>query len=158
MINLKEHRWFSDCFENSEATAFNLDKKNFSYSAIRDKILSVSAYYVSEGVTVNQKIPILFSDQYKFIISVYALWNIGAVPVLINNKLNKEEVYKQVEFIDSTVIITDLTEIEIESSTINRIIYNEESAIANIELRNPSFDETALMLFTSGSSGNPKMC
>jgi O-succinylbenzoic acid--CoA ligase len=130
---------------------------------------SYLAYYLQKNYKVNQGniAAILSGNNIDFMILLFALWKLGAVPVPINIRLNNSETDSLISFLKPSLIFRgdDNKSITDKGSTIIRIgvdytIPENLALTGNVVLQDnfKIFDEndTALILFTSGTSGNPK--
>lgn len=134
-------------------------QKRFNYHSIIQSCKHSAAVLKQLGVERNSLIPILMNNSPDFIIAVISLWILEAIPVPINIKLSPTEIKNHLDFLKCQKII-------ISSSTEN-LIENDQAQLINFETLKQntdgldldfSFDKnrTAVVLFTSGSSGKPK--
>jgi o-succinylbenzoate---CoA ligase len=130
---------------------------------------SYLAYYLNKNYKVNKGdvSAIISGNNIDFIILLFALWRLGAVPVSINTRLNNSETDSLIRFLKpSFIFIGDDNKSNTDKgSTIIRIgvdytIPGNISLPGNVVLQDyfKTYDENdaALILFTSGTSGNPK--
>lgn len=94
---------------------------------------------LSSTITEKDIVAISAEHSPKFIIDLFALWNLGAAVLPVNPKLKKAEIDRQLSFIGCK-FISDYSTGEIKSRSLNN--YNH--------------DKGALLLFTSGSTGEQK--
>jgi o-succinylbenzoate---CoA ligase len=113
---------------------------------------------------------ILLDNNIDFILLLFALWKSGAVPVPINIRLNDYETKNLFKFLKPSFIFSDqdlnkqMTNqdakiISIDNNYILQVIDDiHESSYLTEKVQEFEFNEnsTALILFTSGTSGNPK--
>jgi o-succinylbenzoate---CoA ligase len=134
--------------------------ETFSFVDINDKASSLSYYLQSNYKIKKGDITAVISDNnINFILLIFALWKLGAVPVPLNIRLNDSEINNLIEFLKPSFIYID-SEIKkrINQTDILISIVDVPPANAGISKSEISdFDEDiALILFTSGTSGNPK--
>lgn len=133
-----------------------------SYSELDD--LSTSfAEYISDKVTKKELVGIYLDNSIEFIISVISLWKLGAVPVPLNLLATEDELSKLVSITNLKTVITDkihsqhinhLSSVSIIPFDIQKISFKKPSQ----EFISSEYDENdeSVVIFTSGSSGNPK--
>jgi O-succinylbenzoic acid--CoA ligase len=135
-------------------------ESSLSYSYLFEQSARLSAALLQKGILPGDKIAVLLKHSPEFIFTINALWLVGAIPVLINTRNTFEEIEYQTEFTDAKFLLADLSGIDkvksIKSAGV--LLINElylsripENIISNFDLNN-----TALILFTSGSTRKPK--
>jgi O-succinylbenzoic acid--CoA ligase len=142
-------------------TALIFNDKCYSYNELFLKINSVSVALKKLGIEKNDNVALLSSNSDEFVIIIFALWNIGAVPIPINIRLLPEEILKLTDFTQCKFLLHD--DFSIFSSKnqnmqifsfadlFNADYYHSEHFHFHIDGK-----DIALILFTSGSTGNPK--
>ncbi len=131
------------------------------YSSLFEKIQAAEIYLHRTGVERNDKIGILADHSAEFVITIFALWKLNAVPVPLNKKLLNREIENQVEFAGCKFLIYDpafnisykkIKSVKIEIGKFKNIFPKKtEDYLLEVDL-----EQTALVLFTSGSTGNSK--
>jgi o-succinylbenzoate---CoA ligase len=112
---------------------------------------------------------IISDNNVDFVLLIFALWKLGAVPVPLNIRLNKTEVNTVIKFLKPAFVflhdnIKDLTELMGETILIPLNIFTQAAPGADYSSKVNETDlmvkfseeDTALILFTSGTSGRPK--
>lgn len=135
----------------------NSGSKKFSYLKLF-KLANDYAFYFSErGIKKNTHVAIDTKNALEFLITINALWLIGAIPVPINNRLSKNEKLQLVKFADcEAIVVTEnlfyKAKIKILNLSNNQIPEkNEKYIYCKFVPKN-----IALMMYSSGSTGNPK--
>ncbi len=162
MITLsnKDH-WFIDRVKLSEKDkAIIFNGRKISFGELQEFTMQAASYFEKSGIKQNDHVAIISKNNVEFIITIFALWLIGAVPVPLNIRSTIDEIKSLVEFSHSNFLINICGVISNKTiSNFEIIDFNLENVEKQDEYFKPSiFDPTkiALMLFTSGSSGIPK--
>jgi O-succinylbenzoic acid--CoA ligase len=128
---------------------------SFSYKQISGITELIADKMFAAGL-VNQKIiPILTSNPFDLILSVISLWRNNAVSVPLNIHLLKNDLEEQINFLKVENIIC-------ETNFANDFPSLIKFSFSNIPLNNLILStdfqasDTAVLLFTSGTSGKPK--
>jgi len=135
------------------------DKEIIYLKTLNHKSTSFAKKLIHIGVKSEDRVPILINNSPDFIISVLSLWMIEAIPVPINLKLLISEIEEQIRFLDCQYVLIDGSfkqKINIGDAKLIKLEIAFDSLMES-EL-NFKFDEgrTAVIMFTSGSSGKPK--
>lgn len=162
MITLtnKDH-WLIDRVKlsvNEKAIIFN--DNEITYIELQKLSFQAANYLEKSGINKDDRIAIISENNLEFIISIFALWLIGAVPIPLNIRSTENEIKNFVEtshsnfLINICSILTNRTipNLEIINFDLKKIEKQEEHFKASVF--NPA--KIALMLFTSGSMGIPK--
>lgn len=152
-------RTFNDIFNSSRfnSKAISSGEINYDYRDLNFLISKYSSFLQTRGIKQQDLIPIVSRNSWQFVVSLFALWNIGAVPVPLNCRqkasellklfklLKSETVLAEKEFIHSETNLDfiDIDQLPIVSGSASPAFYNKLS-------------DTALLLFTSGTTGTPK--
>lgn len=134
-------------------------QKTLTYHSVNQSCGHSTEMLRKFGVEKNSLVPILMENSSDFIIVVISLWMLEAIPVPINIKLSPSEIKTQLDFLKCKEIIV--------SSSTKNVIHNDRLQEINFETLKQNIDETdldfsfdknrtAVVLFTSGSSGKPK--
>lgn len=134
--------------------------KTFSFTDINDKASSLSQYLQSNyKIKKRDVIVVICENNVEFIMLIFALWKLGAIPVPLNIRLNDSEINNLIKFLKPSFIYN-------ESGIKKRINFQTDKIISllNVSSAKSKTSETeillqeniALILFTSGTSGNPK--
>ena len=133
----------------------------YDYESLYGKILSTVSFLKDKGVNKDDKVALLGNNEPSFIISIFALWKLQAVPVPINYRLLKDEINTQISFAECKYLLYDavydnlIPNIGIRSSKLEDIINLPALPVKGF-LLNPDPAQPALILFTSGSTGFSK--
>ena len=142
-------------------TALVFNDKCYSYNELFIKINSVSSTLKNLGVTTNDKVALLGSNSDEFVIIILALWNIGAVPIPLNIRLLSSEIIKLTDFTECKFLLLESYSIfSLKNKNIKVFSFCDLFNSDHNKKINTQFTinekDIALILFTSGSTGNPK--
>src|ERR1035437_2909931 len=145
--------------------------ETFSFKDINDRAISL-AHFLQKYYKIKRGdiTAIISENNIEFILLLFALWKSGAVPVPINIRLNDSETNNLVTFFKPSFIFTDRSinkQVNCQDDKIIHIVTDyvipvkaeiSENSVIPEKTDISDFDEnnTALILFTSGTSGNPK--
>ncbi|MCH8942593.1 MAG: o-succinylbenzoate--CoA ligase [Bacteroidetes bacterium] len=150
---------FYKIFQNESAVIISKDE-TINYSVLQKKVFSVSEHLSEKGVKENDIVAILGRNSIDFIILILSLWEIKAVPVPLNFNLSHKELKLILNELSPKKILYDINLNKIhkfENQDNINYPFNYSSFI-NGKKENKELDlkRTALIIFTSGSSGKPK--
>jgi o-succinylbenzoate---CoA ligase len=134
-----------------------IDDKQSIYFPDLSKIISKTAqYYLDNGVKPKNNIALIGDNSIEYVITVYSLWKLGAIPLPINTRLKDDEIKSIINSSNCSIIIKD----ENFSTTLSGfnsikmfLKSDEEECNINNEAKP---DDVAVIIHTSGSSGTPK--
>ena len=156
---------FNKNFNPSSAAI--IEKDNFiTYENLISKINYLTDYFQKERVVKNNLVGIISSTNSEFIIAVIALWHIGAIPVPLNLRLTQNELKEQLAVAECKCLIqikdakdfSSLLGMEgLKVLNINNVeILSQYNKDKKETKQFNHADDTAIILFTSGSAGKPK--
>jgi o-succinylbenzoate---CoA ligase len=137
--------------------------KSFPAVFIQDKVITYEKLFscisygkklLSSYVNKGEKVAIIADNSFEYIVSLLSIWELGLKAVLINNKLTEKEIIKQLAFVNPKLVISDST-VEYsggENLSITEFISGGDTADEVYF----SYDDVALIIFTSGTTSTPK--
>jgi O-succinylbenzoic acid--CoA ligase len=131
-----------------------------NYEEFRKEVLKTAGILSALGIGDKDNIAIIGNSDVDFVINLLALWQIKTVPVLISPRLTRSEIEQQIITSDCKVVLQNRMIKSIAPSFDIKIIiypFDEELEPDDIEASeelNP--EDTAIIIFTSGASGNSK--
>jgi acyl-CoA synthetase (AMP-forming)/AMP-acid ligase II len=114
------------------------------------------------GVRPGDRVMVLAYNAPEFVLACWAIWHLGAVPVLGNRWWAQHEIMHALELTRPALVITDmphpgaLPARAIETSSLRRAWATGGGGSLPVAAARPDEDQPGLILFTSGSSGAPK--
>lgn len=148
--------FFYKYFDREELTAIRTDSESISYKKLFELSDKISRNINSILSTEQKYIPVLSSNSADFIINTVALWNLGLVPVPLNTRWTEKEI-SEVIFNNNFKFILFEREYsdKLSALEINKFSFDDLFNI-NSELFQKRFNDEAVVIFTSGSSAQPK--
>lgn len=138
--------------QRAERTALIDEGKVVTYGAMRARIEAIASYLVARGIQPHTHVALCMHNDRLFIESLYAIWTIGAVAIPINPDYTETE---------RTFILRDgdvVFAISEQPLEVPYVIASQLEAIrpTSCDHHPLASDDTALILYTSGTTGQPK--
>lgn len=133
-------------------------KEEISYSEFDKLVNSCASFLKESGIKKGDHIAIIDDNNPDFILIVFSIWKLKAVPVPVNIKLLPKEIEEQIGFADCKyVLISKYLNIKIKYPNVICFPFKDNKR-KKTSSKKPAYNknETALIMFTSGSSGNSK--
>lgn len=154
------------------------NEKTITNREFKTLVDNVAQYLLDSGVKPGDKVAVIMGNCYEFIVNIFAISKVGAVVVTINNFLKEDELayiindsQSKLLFVSakfakeatnlvsktcaSKIIWVDTPPLNNEQNIdYNKIITQSNSQIS--EPHNSKIDDTAFILYTSGTTGKPK--
>lgn len=135
--------------------------QEFSYSQVFELCKKTADYLYSKGIRKGSHVSVVSENSYEFIIVINALWVIGAIPILINSRLQKNEIEKLLIHSDSKFLINIRIKVNFDKPDFKKVI---DFSIDKIQYHKSfryfgkfELDNNAVMIYSSGSTGEPKL-
>jgi len=149
--------------------------KNWTYEDVTAKVRQVSDYLIEEGVKEHDRVAILSESRPEWVVAFFATVRCGAVVVPLDAKLTRVELKAILADAEPRLIFVSAALRETaewlrsEIPTLENIVplnsdtappeapcMDDLHARAAHEVRDRAADETALIVYTSGTTGKPK--
>ena len=150
-------------------TAFLRDGGGTTYDALLDRVRAVAGALAAQGVRRGMKVLVRMPNCIEFAVSFLALARIGAVPVLVNSLLGREEVDYVLDHsgAEAAVTLADIAgPVLAHKDRVRTFLWRGEhpgatrlDGAGGADAPAPAdtaSDEPAFMVYTSGTTGRPK--
>jgi len=154
--------------------ALIFERRRISYRKLTETVSELAAGLLNLGIRPGEKIGILLSNSPEYVFSYFGILKAGAVVVPLNSFLKTEELIyiladSEVKFLITSsdflemanqlrIRVESLEKIIIVNRKISKTISFEELLSSSLLRAGPVLlpEETALLLYTSGTTGYPK--
>ena len=129
-----------------------------TFLELKEKSLTYARKLASLGVQKQTRVAILSGNSEEMVITLYAISYLKAVAVLLNTRLTAAELTFQLHASNTNLLVTSVdidTKLFDNQKTFKEMEQLEEVHIAVADEIN--LNETFTMMFTSGTTGQPKM-
>ena len=132
-----------------------------SYEALVDRVFATAASLAASGIRPGTHVGALFARSEQTVIFMAALFHLGAVYIPLDESYPIARIAHMIHGGNVSVILADAENVDkIPESYTGTVLMLEKlpkrSADAGVELNRGSGDDTAYIVFTSGSTGPPK--
>lgn len=163
-------------YASKEALVYVEDGRRFTFEKLNNQIDMISKSLISIGIKKDDHIALLASNSPEWITVFLATLKIGGICVCLNNSATEEEIDYMLKESDSTILIVSdkdmIEKVDLEKYTYLKItikmktlfnlalIMSQMKRVLDDELEvvsnNVTPDDTAVILYTSGTTGRPK--
>lgn len=133
-------------------------ERRVSFAEFRDAVRACRSILTSRGVGVGDRVMVFGYNSPEWVVALWATWLAGAVPVLANRWWSPAEIEHAVTLLAPAHVLTDTSlDVAVPTSPLSDLTAAfDEPAVDAASVPHTDPDATALVLFTSGSSGMPK--
>jgi O-succinylbenzoic acid--CoA ligase len=158
MKNLSPEKFFL-LRQNDSAKALISSSGTYTFDQLRQKVLAIASLLNSQQISTGDRVGIIGQNNVDFVINVLALWQISAIPVPLNLRLNESEIEEQVRLANCSTILVQNELYKKVISTSKKVIKYPVLVIDYYSF--PGRDELkandpAVIIFTSGSTTKSK--
>ena len=164
--------------QNKNKTVIFTENTKITNGQLQDSVDKFARFLELSGIKPKDKVAMVLSNSQYFIIALFAITKLGAIAVPINNFLKKDELEYIISNCEAKLLVaseafeSELIDIRVNSSVTrtiwtdkqngldeNNFCFEEVLSSTNIHENisyTPTLDDTALIVYTSGTTGNPK--
>lgn len=141
------------------------DDKEYTFSELQNMVLHQASVFSKKGITAGDRVMVFVPMSIELYVSVLALFYIGGVAVFLDEWVSKDRMelcckLAKCEGFIASFKIRVLAVLSSELRYIEHWFKLPDTAVAKpeikVELYYPQPEETALITFTTGSTGTPK--
>lgn len=153
-----------------------------SYTDLAEQVASAAAGFLHRGIRSGQRVLVQLPNSLDFVVSCFALFRLGAVPIMVMPGLREKELtavcsvgepvacivpdrflgFDHVQLAEKLMVVTpSMTQIFVAGETVKHCPLQ---AVANVELREqlasysyPHPEQLAFLLLSGGTTGTPKL-
>lgn len=144
-----------------DASAVIMDDEHLTYAEIHRRVNYLASYLVKQGVSVDKPVGLLVQRSPQALIAILAILQAGGIVVPLDTSYPRDYLARIIGLCAPVILLTEDTCLNLLSEEVTCPVVNlthfrlEDSAASKVE--SPSFpDQLCLILFTSGSTGQPK--
>lgn len=133
------------------------DRERYTYSDVRDGVIA-AASALADRVRPGTRVGLFLDSTPNFVLYEYAAFYLGAVVTPINRAMKQDEARRLVERLDIAVVVCDAP-LDLGADVVTHQVAGEFDVPDVSALVRPAqldIDDAALLLQTSGSTGEPK--
>jgi O-succinylbenzoic acid--CoA ligase len=137
-------------------------KKKITYEQFYQAVRSTAEYLKVLDLKEKTKVAIFAPNSVEYLIVLYALWRIGVITCLLNTRIPEENINTQLKEINAKHLITSIDSflhsdaIDAQKISLQEIIKSNPSLKEEDEKFEFNLHQATTILFTSGSTDNPK--
>ena len=132
---------------DASSPAIRFEQREISYGELRAETLKMAQAIRSLGVERGDRIALLLHDSPEFIEAFIAICSLGAIAVPINTSLRAED--------QSAIVQNSGAKLTLTEESLKELL-NKVKETESINFPAPAENEPAFILYTSGSTGEPK--
>ncbi len=141
---------------NPDKIFLTTDDGQLTFSEVYELVIKFE-HFLSGKIKKDSYVPLLCENNPGFIVSIFALWQYGATPVVLNHKLTQREITAIIQRYNfSHILLHSGLQNKFSFTNINQIIFPDFFDYDVEETKAGNYKSTAVVLFTSGSKGEPK--
>ncbi|MFI1338423.1 class I adenylate-forming enzyme family protein [Streptomyces sp. NPDC020845] len=144
----------------SERTAFHADGRAWTFAEVFDGAARVAAGYRSHGLRTGDRVLLALPDSVEMVWCLLGAWQAGLVAVPVNVQMSREDLTRDVVTAEPALVVVDpetagwLGDSGLApTSEVGPLVAAEPE-----EVFATGGDAAALAVFTSGTTGAPKLC
>jgi long-chain acyl-CoA synthetase len=162
--------------KRKKKVALFVDEEKITYASVLENVNTTAGFLAAQGVKEGDKVALFLRNCPEFIYTVFAISKLGAVVVPVNTFLKEEELTYILEDSGASVLVASMVHKKVVSNSkastlCNFILWEGNEPVVGekhhsfaeaVELNAFSennaktLDDTAVLMYTSGTTGKPK--
>lgn len=136
-----------------DAIALRDDEREYSNADLLARVTNAAAALAERGIHSGDVVAILLPNRAELIVTLFAIWRLGAAATPINPVLGAAEVAYQISDAGAALVVSDRS---VEGANTVLLTELEPSTTAAIDPHASDGSDLALLIYTSGTTGSPK--
>lgn len=146
---------FNTSETNPTSVCLIADNISYSYQEMAISIIEKAGWFQYKGVKKGMRVAIFSDDSAQVTIGILGLWVLGAVCMPINISQPNKKISKICDIVQPDLAFAD-EDFIIDRKPFQTYKISGFSKPIKNPIRTPNPDDTAIVMFTSGTSGTPK--
>lgn len=144
--------------QNLSAKAIVSSSITYTFEEFRKKVLNRASALKSQNVSGKDRVGVLGQNSVDYVTNILALWQLSAIPVPINSKLNKSEINDLLIAANcNSILVSEKFLDNVSGIDIKVIDFRSDDNYPITESREQlKLSDPAVIIFTSGSTGKSK--
>jgi len=144
--------------QNLSAKAIVSSSITYTFEEFRKKVLNRASALKSQNVSGKDRVGVLGQNSVDYVTNILALWQLSAIPVPINSKLNKSEINDLLIAANcNSILVSEKFLDNVSGIDIKVIDFRSDDSYPITESREQlKLSDPAVIMFTSGSTGKSK--
>lgn len=138
-------------------TALIDNEKQLTYSDAVRRVRQIASGLRTQDVRIGDRVAILGDIDLEIVLAVHACWWCGAIPVPIDASVGGDRLQDQLEMISAEMKLASEPMSSNDASSIRVTVLEESGGDADAPPIQITANDTAVILFTSGTTGSPSM-
>jgi acyl-CoA synthetase (AMP-forming)/AMP-acid ligase II len=135
--------------------------RHWEPAEVRRQVAMRVASYSSLGLERGDRVLIIFGNRLEFFAELLAVWSLGGCAIPVDRRLTGFEVRKLADVAQPRIAVVDEnTDVQLIDNLAGAQVVNtlehDVATVKGVRRSDPKLDDDALILFTSGSTGQPK--
>lgn len=143
-------------FEFGEAPALITESQKFSFLELESWVEGTQSALQAQGIQRGDCVALVLPNSWEYLVLLLALFRMGGIACPVNPRFPPEQIHRLLENLGATWMVTEQGANEFAGVTLS---LQNVVKMGQTLLQSPIFyeaDQPATVIFTSGSSGQPK--
>jgi len=151
---------FAEAVErNGEREALVCGEERLTWNELENRVARIAAGFAHRGIQRGDRIALLLGNRVEFVIALFAAARLGAIAVPLNIREQKPELAYVLGHCGAELVVHETELAERLPPLAHRIAVSEFASLLGTPTGDPvevGEEDTAVILYTSGTTGRPK--